>query len=72
MADKTKVTEIVQYKSEDVSVYKRKSEVLPGEESSVKTDVWIDDVSECESELAQDLVENNRGAREAVDNMLKR
>ena len=56
MSDKTEISEIVQYKSEDVSEFRRTSEILPNGNSAMQTNVWGDDVSELESDLAQDLL----------------
>lgn len=56
MSDKTEISEIVQYKSEDASEFRRASEILPNGKSAMQTNVWGDDVSELESDLAQDLL----------------
>lgn len=57
MSEETNMTEIVQFKAEDASVYERKnSEALAKNNAVNMKDIWSDDVSEFESDLAQDLL----------------
>lgn len=54
MAEVTKLKEVVQYKSEDVSVYVHKDVGAATEGEAV--DVWSADVSGLEADLAKDLM----------------
>jgi len=52
VSEEVNMTEVVQLKAEDTSVYESRDK----DNTAVTKDVWSDDVSECESDLAQDFV----------------